>query len=101
MREICAFRVTGTAHQTAVSQSEQLEHSVTLLQETKNLHVSVFMEAIPLFITAQTTVIQLNTTQVYLVSNSYFQMCAACFSLYKAHTQACQYKKSYNERYNK
>ena len=52
--------------------SEYLEPSNTLLQETKNLHVSVFMEAIPLFITAQTTVIQLNTTQVYLDSNCYF-----------------------------
>ena len=72
MREICAFRVSGTAHQTAVSQSEQLEPSNTPLEETKNLHVSVFMEAIPLFINAQTTVIQLNTTQVYLDSNCYF-----------------------------
>ena len=39
---------------------------------TKILHVSVFMEAIPLFITTQPTLIQLNTTQVYLDSNCYF-----------------------------
>ena len=30
MRDICAFRVSGTTHQTAVSQSEQLESPVTI-----------------------------------------------------------------------
>ena len=52
MREICAFRVSGTTLQTTVSQQQQqqqqqLEHSITLQQETNNSHVSIFMEAIP------------------------------------------------------
>jgi hypothetical protein len=53
------------------------------------------------FITQQTILIQSNTTQCYFNSICYFYMCAACFGLYLAHTEACQYKESFKGRYNK
>jgi len=42
------------------------------------------------FITKQTTLIQSNTTQVYLNSLGYLTMYAACFGLHLGNPQACQ-----------
>jgi len=51
---------------------------------------AIFTEAIIIvFIIKQTTLIQSNTTQVYVNSICYFDMNDICFDLYLGHPQAC------------